>query len=69
MREGPRVTCAARGMSLVFAVDAAGVRPDDGASSDCRAARASAARTVDAFRAHDGVRFGNERDAQESRQD
>jgi hypothetical protein len=70
MREGPRVTCAAPGdVSLVSAVDAAGVRPDDGASSDCRAARASAAGTVDAFGAHDGVRFGNERDAQESRQD
>jgi hypothetical protein len=64
MREGPRVTCAAPGdVSLVSAVDAAGVRPDDGASSDCRAARASAAGTVDAFGAHDGVRFGNERDA------
>ena len=58
-----------RGMSLVSAVDAAGVRPDDAASSDCRAARASAAGTVDAFGAYDGVRFGDERDAQESRQD
>jgi hypothetical protein len=57
------------GGDLISAVDPACVRPDDGASSDCRAARASAAGTVDAFGAHDGVRFGNERDAQESRQD
>ena len=57
------------GGDLISAVDPACVRPDDGASSDCRAARASAAGTVDPFGAHDGVRFGNERDAQESRQD
>jgi hypothetical protein len=43
------------GGDLISAVGAAGVRPDDGASSDCRAARASAAGTVDAFGAHDAA--------------
>ena len=67
--EGPRANARPQGMSLVSAVDASATVVAVIRTRDHRAARASAAGTVDAFGAHDGVCFGNERDAQESRQD